>query len=73
MSLSTHLPHSSRSCGTDRLLAASMVMFPMTAGQFDTVYNFTSLTLASMMASTLFFWIRIGSVNEKYKSAMTIT
>jgi len=58
---------------TDRLLAASMVMFPMTAGQFDTVYNFTSLTLASMMASTLFFWIRIGSVNEKYKSAMTIT
>jgi bacteriorhodopsin len=26
-----------------------------------------------MMASTIFFWLRIGSINEKYKSAMTIT
>jgi len=26
-----------------------------------------------MMASTIFFWIRIGSIHEKYKSAMTIT
>ena len=25
------------------------------------------------MASTIFFWLRLGSVNEKYKSAMTIT
>ena len=24
-------------------------------------------------ASTLFFWLRLGSVHEKYKSAMTIT
>eukprot|EP00900_Chrysochromulina_parva_P001534 jgi/Chrpa1/11381/Chrysochromulina_OHIO_Genome00003612-RA len=49
------------------------MMFPVTAGQFDLVYNALSFTLASMMASTIFFWIRIGSVNEKYKSAMTIT
>jgi hypothetical protein len=48
-------------------------MFDVTAGQFDLVYNALSFTLASMMASTIFFWIRIGSVNEKYKSAMTIT
>ena len=26
-----------------------------------------------MMASTLFFWLRLGSVHENYKSAMTIT
>ena len=26
-----------------------------------------------MMASTLFFWLRLSSVHEKYKSAMTIT
>ena len=26
-----------------------------------------------MMASTLFFWLRLSSVGEKYKSAMTIT
>jgi hypothetical protein len=49
------------------------MMFQVTAGQFDLVYNALSFTLASMMASTIFFWIRIGSVNEKYKSAMTIT
>jgi bacteriorhodopsin len=49
------------------------MMFPMTAGQFDLVYNSLSFTLASMMASTLFFWLRLSSVHEKYKSAMTIT
>jgi bacteriorhodopsin len=45
----------------------------MTAANFDLVYNALSFTLASMMASTIFFWLRLGSVNEKYKSAMTIT
>ena len=49
------------------------MMFPVTAGQFDLVYNALSFTLASMMASTIFFWIRMVSVSEKYKSAMTIT
>jgi len=49
------------------------VMFPMTAGQFDLVYNGLSFTLASMMGSTLFFWLRLSSVHENYKSAMTIT
>jgi len=48
-------------------------MFPMTAGQFDLVYNGLSFTLASMMGSTLFFWLRLSSVHENYKSAMTIT
>jgi hypothetical protein len=32
-----------------------------------------SFTLASMSMSTLFFWLRLGSIHEKYKSAMTIT
>jgi len=49
------------------------MMFPMTSGQFDLVYNSLSFTLASMMASTIFFWLRLSSVHEKYKSAMTIT
>jgi bacteriorhodopsin len=49
------------------------MMYSMTAAQFDLVYNSLSFTLASMMASTIFFWLRLGSVNEKYKSAMTIT
>jgi hypothetical protein len=49
------------------------MMFPMTAASFDLVYNSLSFTLASMSASTIFFWLRLGSVHEKYKSAMVIT
>jgi len=49
------------------------MMFQMTASQFDLVYNSLSFTLASMSMSTLFFWLRLGSIHEKYKSAMTIT
>jgi bacteriorhodopsin len=45
----------------------------ITDGQFQLVYNALSFTMASMMASTLFFWLRLGSVHEKYKSAMVIT
>jgi bacteriorhodopsin len=48
-------------------------MQPMTKEMFDLVYNSLSFTLASMMASTIFFWLRVGSIDEKYKSAMTIT
>jgi len=50
-----------------------MTMFAMTASQFDLVYNSLSFTLAFMSMSTLFFWLRLGSIHEKYKSAMTIT
>merc|ERR1711988_1148731 len=47
--------------------------FAMTAGQYDIVYNFSSFTLASMMATTLFLWIRLPSIVEKYKSALAIS
>jgi len=50
-----------------------MVMYPMSSDLFDLVYNSLSFTLASMMASTIFFWLRLSSVHEKYKSALTIT
>ena len=49
------------------------MMFAVTASQFDLVYNSLSFTMASMSASTLFYWLRLGSVHEKYKSAMVIT
>merc|ERR1711865_1066277 len=45
----------------------------MTASQFDLVYNCLSFTFASMVASTVFFFLRLGSIKEQYKSAMTIT
>ena len=37
------------------------------------VYNFTSFTLASMMACTAFFWLRLGSISEQYRTAVVIT
>merc|ERR1711937_1037004 len=47
--------------------------FDVTDGQFQVVYDCLSLTFASMAASTLFFWLRLGSIHEKYKSALVIT
>jgi len=49
------------------------MMFDMTAAHFDLVYNVLSFSLASMMASTLFFWLRLSSIHEKYKSALVIS
>jgi len=48
-------------------------VFDMTDSQFELVYNCLSLTLASMMASTIFFWLRVSSIAEQYKSALVIT
>lgn len=48
-------------------------MFEMADGQYQIVYNALSFTFASMFASTLFFWLRLGSIAEKYKSALVIT
>jgi len=60
--------------GTSRgATTAATMMFDMTASQFDLVYNVLSFSLASMAASTMFFWLRISSVHEKYKSALVIS
>jgi bacteriorhodopsin len=48
-------------------------MFAVSAAQFDLVYNALSFTFACMAGSTIFFWLRLSSVHENYKSAMTIT
>jgi bacteriorhodopsin len=45
----------------------------MTDMQYQLVYNVLSFSLASMMASTIFFWSRIPGVHEKYKAALSIT
>jgi len=49
------------------------MMFDMSASHFDLVYNVLSFSLASMAASTIFFWMRVSSVHEKYKSALVIS
>jgi len=41
--------------------------------QFNLVYDVLSFSLATMMATTIFLWLRIGSCAEKYKSALIIS
>jgi len=48
-------------------------MFDVTFAQHQLVYNALSFTLASMMASTVFFFLRVHSIHEKYKAALVIT
>jgi bacteriorhodopsin len=37
------------------------------------VYNVLSFSLASMMASTVFLWMRVASIKNKYQSALIIS
>merc|ERR1711923_27243 len=37
------------------------------------VYNVLSFTLASMMSTTMYLWVRAGAVQDKYKSAVFIS
>merc|ERR1711937_1057571 len=46
---------------------------PLTAVQYDLIYNMTSLGLASMAASTTFFFLRLSSFNERYRTALCFT
>merc|ERR1712182_65946 len=41
--------------------------------QYDLVYNMTSFGLASMAASTAFFFLRLSSFHEKYRAALCFT
>jgi bacteriorhodopsin len=45
----------------------------MEDGQFQLVYNVLSFSLASMMATTLFLWLKVPTVNGKYQSAVIIS
>merc|ERR1711990_989643 len=46
---------------------------PLTAVQYDLIYNLLSLGLASMAASTTFFFLRLSSFHERYKAALCFT
>jgi len=50
-----------------------MTMFDMTYSQHQLVYNSLSFTLACMMATTVFLFLRVSSIHEKYKSAVVIS
>jgi len=40
-------------------------MSAITANQFNLVYDVLSFSLATMMATTIFCWMRVGDVNKK--------
>merc|ERR1712078_261312 len=48
-------------------------MYAMSDAQFGLVYNVLSFSLASMMATTIFLWMRVPAVNNKYQSALIIS
>jgi len=50
-----------------------MTMYDVTASQYDLVYNVLSFSFACMAASSAFFWLRLNSIHEKYKSALVIS
>merc|ERR1711975_170738 len=52
---------------------ATMVMPTLTVSQHDLIYNMTSLGLASMAASTVFFFLRLPSFKEEYRAALCFT
>jgi len=41
--------------------------------QFNLVYDVLSFSLATMMATTIFCWMRVGDAAPKYRSALIIT
>ncbi len=45
----------------------------ITAFQYDLVANFFSLSIATMAAATIFFWLGRSQVSQHYKTALTIT
>merc|ERR1712084_215378 len=47
--------------------------FPMSDAQFQLVYNILSFTLASMMSTTLFLWMRVPAISARYQTALIIS
>jgi len=49
------------------------MMFEMRDSQFQLVYNILSFSLASMMATTIFLWMKVPSVAAKFQTALIIS
>jgi bacteriorhodopsin len=49
------------------------MLFPMENCQFQLVYDILSFSLASMLSCTVFLFMRVPSVSERYKSAVIIS
>ncbi len=45
----------------------------LTFGQYELIYNAFSFGTATFLAATLFFWLGLSQVSQKYKTAVIIT
>lgn len=45
----------------------------LTFGQYELIYNAFSFGIATFFAATIFFWLGLSQVSQKYKSAVIIT
>merc|ERR1712232_1215237 len=54
-------------------MGRTMTMYPMTDIQYQAVYNVLSFALASMMATTMYLWMRAPALADKYRSAVIIS
>merc|ERR1712178_642721 len=54
-------------------MGSKSAMVSLTPNQYDLIYNSLSLGLASMAASTVFFFLRLPSFGERYKAALCFT
>merc|ERR1711920_1163047 len=63
--------------GASRSRCAFLNMAPLpdgvTYGQWLAVYNALSFGIAGMGAATIFFWIEMGSMHKKFRTALIIT
>merc|ERR1711920_708678 len=63
--------------GASRSRCAFLNMAPLpdgvTYGQWLAVYNTLSFGIAGMGAATIFFWIEMGSMHKKFRTALIIT
>merc|ERR1711972_1020107 len=50
-----------------------MGMYEMTDLQYQAVYNVLSFALASMMATTMYLWLRVFAVKDQFRSAVLIS
>jgi len=49
------------------------MLFPVTDDMYQIVYDILSFSLACMMSCTLFLWMRVPAVTERYKTALIIS
>jgi len=50
-----------------------MTIVKVTEMQYEIVYDSLSFTQACMMATTIFLWLRVSSMHEKYKTPLAIS